>query len=105
MVASLWKGDMLTSISMGMWKDMDKTEFINTSRACCCCYCLLAKLCQTFCSPTDYSLPAPLSMGISSKNNGVAIHLFSCGDFPDPRIQPMFQLLQWISYQLRHRSQ
>ena len=48
-----------------------------------------AQQCPTFCDPTDYSTPAPPSMGFSGQEYWSALPFPSLGDFSHPEIKPM----------------
>ena len=57
--------------------------------ACCCCYCLVTKLCRTFCNPMDYSPPSSSVQGISRQEYcGGLSFPSSPEDLPNPGIEP-----------------
>ena len=56
--------------------------------------CSVAKLCLTFCDPTDCSPPGFPSMGFPRKEYWSGLPVPSPGDLPDPGIKPMSPGLQ-----------
>ena len=49
---------------------------------------VLSQLCLTVCDPLDCSLPAPLSMGLSTQEYWSGLPFLSPEDLPDPGIKP-----------------
>ena len=57
---------------------------------CCACFpCLVTKSCPTLWDRTDYSPPAPPSMGFPRQEYWSGVPFPSPGDLPDPGIEPM----------------
>ena len=79
-----------------------RNRFLGHPHHCCCCYCLVAKLCPALRTSRSCSLPATLSMGFPRQAYCGGLPFPSPGALPHPEIKPTSPALagtgRWILY-------